>query len=57
MATAPLPCPEAMAQPAVFSRPTAPKLFSHKTLAYFRIDDTREFKTKLGETSIGRLAA
>ncbi len=43
-------------QPAV-QRPTAPKLFSDKTLAYIRIDDTRELKAKLAETSTGRLAA
>ncbi len=45
------------AQQAVQQRPTAPKLFSDKTLAYIRVDDTRELKAKLAETSTGRLAA
>jgi Protein of unknown function (DUF3352) len=48
---------QVQAQQAVTSRPTAPKLFSDKTLAYIRIDDTRELKAKLAETSTGRLAA
>ncbi len=45
------------AQPAIANRPTAPGLFPDKTLAYIRIDDTRELRTKLSETSMGRLAA
>ncbi|MCA9127686.1 MAG: hypothetical protein KDB22_11395 [Planctomycetales bacterium] len=35
---------------------TAPKLFPAKTLAYLRIDDVRELKEKLGESSLGKLA-
>jgi hypothetical protein len=49
--------PQVQAQPSGVPRPTAPKLFSDKTLAYVRIDDTRELKAKLAETSTGRLAA
>ena len=37
-------------------RPTAPKLFPQKTLLYARIDDTRELKNKLSQTSMGRLS-
>ena len=37
-------------------RPTAPKLFSQKTLAYARVDDTRELKAKLAQTSGGKLS-
>jgi hypothetical protein len=39
------------------NRPTAPKLFPDNTLAYVRIDDTRELKAKMAETSTGRMAA
>ena len=37
-------------------RPTAPKLFSQKTLLYARVDDTRELKAKLAQTSMGKLS-
>ncbi len=37
-------------------RPTAPKLFSDKTLIYARVDDTRELKAKMAQTSGGRLS-
>ncbi len=37
-------------------RPSAPKLFPQKTLLYARIDDTREMKNKLSQTSMGRLS-
>ncbi|MFN7731873.1 MAG: hypothetical protein ACK5OB_08220 [Pirellula sp.] len=43
---------EAMAQ-----RPTAPKLFPTKTLAYLRVDDTRDLKDKLSATGMGKMAA
>jgi len=38
-------------------RPTAPKLFSNKTLAYMRIDDTRDLKDKLSATGMGKMAS
>jgi hypothetical protein len=42
---------------AVFAqRPSAPKLFSQKTLLYARIDDTRELKDKFAQTSTGKLS-
>jgi|GEM_PF-395481 len=44
------------AQSSTVERPTAPKLFTEKTLAYLRVDDTRELKAKLAETSTGKLA-
>jgi hypothetical protein len=37
-------------------RPTAPRLFSSKTMAYVRVNDTRELKEKMGETAGGKLA-
>ena len=37
-------------------RPTAPKLFTDKTLLYARVDDTRELKAKMAQTSGGRLS-
>ena len=37
-------------------RPSAPKLFSQKTLLYARVDDTRELKSKMAQTSMGRLS-
>jgi hypothetical protein len=37
-------------------RPTAPQLFPEKTLAYLRIDDTRELKDKMTQTSMGKLS-
>ena len=37
-------------------RPTAPRLFSDKTLLYARVDDTRELKAKMAQTSGGRLS-
>lgn len=43
-------------RPAGAQRPTAPKLFSQKTLAYARVDDTRELKAKLAQTSGGKLS-
>jgi hypothetical protein len=45
------------AQPPDFQRPSAPQLFPDSTLAYVRIDDTRELKMKYAEVSIGRMAA
>ena len=36
-------------------RLTAPQLFPEKTLAYLRIDDVRELKAALGESSMGKL--
>ncbi len=41
---------------ALAQRPSAPKLFSQKTLLYARVDDTRELKAKLAQTSMGRLS-
>lgn len=43
------------AQPLFAQRPTAPKLFSNKTLAYMRIDDTRDMKAKLESTGMGKM--
>lgn len=40
---------------AFAQRPSAPKLFSQKTLLYARIDDTRELKAKMSQTSMGRI--
>ena len=40
---------------AIAQRPSAPKLFSQKTLLYVRVDDTRELKAKMGQTSVGRI--
>lgn len=37
-------------------RPSAPRLFPEKTLLYVRVDDSRELKDKLSQTSFGRLA-
>jgi len=37
-------------------RPSAPKLFSQKTLLYARVDDTRELKAKMSQTSMGKLS-
>lgn len=45
------------AQPAGFQRPTGPKLFPDSTLAYARIDDSRELKIKYAEMSMGRMAS
>jgi hypothetical protein len=36
-------------------RPTAPRLFADNTLAYVRIDDTRDMKAKMADSSMGRL--
>jgi hypothetical protein len=44
-----------VAQPLFAQRPTAPKLFSNKTLAYMRIDDTRDMKAKLESTGMGKM--
>lgn len=41
---------------ALAQRPTAPKLFPQKTLLYARVDDTRELKAKMAETSMGRIS-
>ena len=41
--------------PAAAAPPTAPQLFPENTLAYFRVADARELKSKLGETSFGKL--
>lgn len=44
--------------PLVFAqRPSAPRLLPNKTLAYLRIDDTRELKAKMGETGMGKMMA
>ena len=40
---------------AFAQRPSAPKLFSQKTLLYARVDDTRELKAKMSQTSVGRI--
>jgi hypothetical protein len=37
-------------------RPTAPRLFSNKTIVYARVDDTRDLKDKLAQTSTGKMA-
>jgi hypothetical protein len=48
----------AMPMPTAFAqRPTAPRLFPEKTLLYARVDDTRELKSKMSETSFGKLGA
>ncbi len=39
------------------SHPTGPKIFPDNTLAYLRIDDTRELKAKMAESSTGKMAA
>jgi hypothetical protein len=49
--------PLAHAQGTPASRLTAPQLLPENTLAYVRIDDTRELKAKLAQTSTGRLAS
>ena len=38
-------------------RPTAPRLFPSDTLAYARIDDARQFRDLLRQTSMGRMGA
>lgn len=40
---------------ALGQRPSAPRLFPEKTLLYVRVDDTRDLKDKLSQTSMGRL--
>lgn len=42
--------------PALAQRPTAPRLFSNKTLAYLRIDDTRDLKDRMAITGMGKMA-
>lgn len=37
-------------------RPTAPRLFSNKTLAYLRVDDTRDLKDRFSVTGMGKMA-
>ncbi len=37
-------------------RPSAPRLFPDTTLAYVRVDDTREFRDKMRISTMGRLA-
>ena len=37
-------------------RPSAPMLFSQKTLLYARVDDTRELKAKMAQTSMGKIS-
>jgi hypothetical protein len=37
-------------------RPTAPRLFSGKAIAYARVNDSRELKDKMAETSTGKMA-
>jgi hypothetical protein len=34
---------------------TAPKLFPTKTLAYVRVDDTRDMKSKMESTGMGKM--
>lgn len=46
-----------LADASFADRPTAPKLFPDKTLAYVRVDDTRELKAKLADTATGRMAS
>jgi hypothetical protein len=41
--------------PTVAAPPTAPQLFPENTLAYFRVADAKELKTKIGQTSLGKL--
>jgi Protein of unknown function (DUF3352) len=36
-------------------RPTAPRLFPSDTLAYVRVDDSREMQSKMRETTMGRM--
>jgi len=36
-------------------RPTAPRLFPQKAMLYARVDDSRELKSKMGQTATGRL--
>jgi hypothetical protein len=40
---------------ALGQRPTAPRLFPNKTMAYIRVDDTRELKDKMSQTASGKL--
>ncbi|MCY2976127.1 MAG: hypothetical protein NTW52_15840 [Planctomycetota bacterium] len=47
----------AFAQATQSARLTAPQLLPENTLAYVRIDDTRELKEKLAQTSTGRMAS
>ena len=49
--------PFASAQQTQTSRLTAPQLLPENTLAYIRVDDTRELKEKLAQTSTGKLAS
>jgi hypothetical protein len=42
---------------AFAQRPSAPRLLPNKTLAYLRIDDTRDLKAKMGETGMGKMMA
>ena len=39
------------------THPSAPKILPDNTLAYLRIDDTRELKAKMAESSTGKMAA
>ncbi len=36
-------------------RPSAPKLFSNKTLAYLRVDDSRDLKDRMAATGMGKM--
>jgi len=47
----------ARAEPLSGTRLTAPQLLPETTLAYLRVDDTRELKEKLSQTSTGKMAA
>lgn len=38
-------------------RPSAPRLFPDGTMAYLRVDNATEMKTKMGDTMMGRIAA
>ncbi len=42
---------------AFAERPTAPKLFPDNTLAYVRVDDTRDLRDRMRATSMGRVGA
>jgi hypothetical protein len=42
--------------PAFGQRPTAPRLFPNKTLAYLRIDDTRDLKDRFSVSEMGKMA-
>ena len=45
----------AFATPVLAERPTAPRLFSGKAIVYARVNDSRELKDKMAETSTGKM--